>query len=357
MIGVYAQHVADFADHGLAAFPVDTRAKRPAVKGWQKADAGRSRVWARSPKLASADGLGIVMGRPSGIVEVDVDAVGDAWLAMAVERYGETPITIRTASGKAKLWYRHNGEGRSVRPFSDMPVDILGDGFTIAPPSRRDDLGASYAFRTGCLDDVANLPTIPLGALDFGSQRAAGTVRNGERNTSLWRWCMAEARHCDDVEALIDAAATWCSTFSDPLAAKEVEGCARSAWTYEASGRNFIGLKKPQLTNGDRIMDGLIDQPEAFMLYSMFHRWHANRSSFVIAPRAMSSAGSPPWHYTRIERARDILLDRLFLEEVVAPRRGKNPGHYKLASRRPTEGGGVYSDYARNPSFPSGVPS
>ncbi|ETX13271.1 hypothetical protein OCH239_12590 [Roseivivax halodurans JCM 10272] len=350
-MGVYALHVGDFADHDLAAFPVDTRAKRPAVKGWQDANASKSRAWARSPKFASADGLGIVMGKPSGIVEVDVDAVGDAWLAMAVERYGETPITIRTASGKSKLWYRHNGEGRSVRPFSDMPVDILGDGFTIAPPSRRDDLGASYTFRTGCLDDVANLPTIPAGAIDMPAQRAAGTVRSGERNASLWRWCMAEARHCDDVEALIDAAATWCSAFLDPLATKEVEGCARSAWTYESSGRNFIGLKKPQLTNGDMIMDGLIDQPEAYALYLLFQRWHRNRPAFAIAPRAMSDAGSPPWPRRRIESARDVLIERGFITEVRSPRKGRRQcGLYSLTPQS-LPGGGVYSDCAQIRAF------
>lgn len=329
-MGIYSQHAPIYADAGLPVFPVDARNKRPAVKGWQNATPRRARGWATKPDLAKMDGLGIVVGKPSGITEVDVDAVGDAWVAEALDRFGETPIVIRTASGKAKLWYRHNGEGRHIRPFHGLPIDVLGGGFTIAPPSWRDDLGASYDFRTGGLADLARLPIIRPGALDQGFTRAAEGVQRGERNISLWRYCMAQARHCDDVEALIDVAATWNSAFPDPLGAVEVKRCARSAWQYESEGRNYLGLKKPQLNAQDKIMDDLIDQPEAWALYMMFKRWHSNRPCFAIAPAAMSKAGSPPWHRSRIERARDILLERGHLYQISAPVRGVRPGWYSL---------------------------
>ncbi|MEY8842218.1 bifunctional DNA primase/polymerase, partial [Cribrihabitans sp. XS_ASV171] len=237
---IYAQHSEAYAAAGLPAFPVDTRHKRPAVKGWQSATPNKARAWASVEKLGGADGLGIVMGKPSGLIEIDVDAVGDAWLAVAVERFGETPITIRTASGKAKLWYRHNGEGRHIRPFEGQPIDVLGSGFTIAPPSWREDLAAFYAFRTGGLEALDQLPSINPEALDTGVQRGAERVTQGQRNDSLWRYCMAQARHCDDVEALIDVAGTWASAFPDPLNRAEVERCARSAWGYETTGRNYL---------------------------------------------------------------------------------------------------------------------
>ncbi|PJN92358.1 hypothetical protein CNY89_30375, partial [Amaricoccus sp. HAR-UPW-R2A-40] len=67
-------------------------------------------------------------------------------------------------------------------------------------------------------------------------------VRSGERNDTLWRWTMAQARYCDDVDQLVDAAATWAGAFPDPLSSQEVEKCARSAWAYETSGRNYLGL-------------------------------------------------------------------------------------------------------------------
>ena len=327
---IFALHAGTYAAAGLPAFPVDTRSKRPAIRGWQRATPARARVWASVPKLGGADGLGIVMGKPSGLVEIDVDATGEAWLAAAVERFGETPIVIRTASGKAKLWYRHNGEGRRIRPFADMPVDVLGSGFTVAPPSWREDLGAAYAFRSGGLDALDRLPSINPAALDTGF-RAEGVIQ-GERNDCLWRWAMTQARHCDDVEALIDAAATWTSAMPDPLSAAEIDRCARSAWRYETTGRNFVGLRKPQVTEGDRTMDALLDEPEALTLLLMFQRWHGHRPRFAIAPTAMSAAGAPPWHRTRIERARDVLLQRGFLVELAEPSKARRrSGLYGLA--------------------------
>jgi hypothetical protein len=328
-VGIYSQNASFYADAGMPAFPVDTRDKRPAVKGWQGATPGKARGWARNTRLGQSNGLGIVMGKPSGITEVDVDAVGDAWLSAAVERFGDTPIIIRTASGKAKLWYRHNGEGRHIRPFTGQPIDVLGAGYTIAPPSWRDDLGASYRFIRGGLEDLGRLPIISSVPRTF--TRAPQSIQPGERNDSLWRYCMAQARHCDDVEALIDVAVTWGSAMPEPLSHAEAEQCARNAWAYEASGRNYLGLKKPQLNEGDITMDELVDDPEAFTLYLMFKRWHSNRQHFAIAPTAMSEAGSPPWHRTRIARARDVLLDRGFIVELSAPdKRLRKSGLYRL---------------------------
>lgn len=343
-MGIYDRHMPAYADAGLPVFPVNTRAKRPAVRGWQNADPRRARGWAKTPRLADCDGIGIVMGRPSGITEIDVDAAGEAWLSLALDRFGQTPVVIRTASGKGKLWYRHNGEPRRTPLIKGIPIDLLGDGFSVAPPSWREDLAANYTFIRGGLDDLACLPIIPAHALSDGFSRAAEGVLMGERNSSLWRYCMTQARACDDVEALIDVAVTWSDAFPDPLGHPEAERCARSAWQYQITGRNYLGLKKPQLNEGDRIMDALIDEPEAFTLYQMFRRWHSNRPMFAISPRAMSAAGSPPWHFSRIARARDVLVDRGAIVELVAPAQGKHPGQYRF--------GNETSDFVHNHNTP-----
>ncbi len=330
MMGIYDQHMPAYADAGLPVFPVDPRAKRPAVRGWQKADPRLARGWAKRRNLAECDGLGIVMGKPSGITEVDVDAVGDAWLYGAVQRFGDTPIVIRTASGKAKLWYRHNGEGRHIRPLHGQPIDVLGGGYTIAPPTWRGDLGESYRFLRGGIGDIANLPTIRTDALEQGFSRAAEGIQRGERNDGLWRYCMAQARSCDDVEALIDVAVTWASAFHEPLSPTEAERCARSAWAYESSGRNYLGLRKPILNRREMVMYELRRYPDAYYLLMLFQQWHSHRPTFAIAPKAMSDAGNPPWPRRKIERARDVLLEQGYLVEVSPPRRGIRAGQYRL---------------------------
>ncbi|MFC5737723.1 bifunctional DNA primase/polymerase [Sinirhodobacter huangdaonensis] len=336
---IFARHGPEYAAAGLPVFPVDTRSKRPAIKGWQRATPRRAQAWAQIEALGNADGLGLLMGAASGLTEIDVDAAGEAWIAASLERFGETPVVIRTASGKAKLWYRHNGEGRRIRPFDGLPIDVLGNGFTVAPPSWREDLGAAYTFRNGGLADLAQLPMIDPNALGAGFTRAAEAVLQGERNASLWRWCMVQARHCDEVDSLIDVAATWAEAFPDPLSSGEIERCARSAWGYESTGRNFLGVRKPQVTRGDVTMDALLDEPEAFTLLQYFKRWHSNRPSFAIAPRAMSEAKSPPWPRRRIENARDVLLQRGFLVEINEPSKGRKlAGRYRLAEKMPETG-------------------
>ena len=256
---------------------------------------------------------------------------GDAALGAALERFGDTPVTIRTASGKSKAWYRHCGEKPCTRPFDGLAIDVLGAGYTIAPPSYRPDLGRAYEFLTGSLDDLDRLPAMRADALDTSCQRAAEAVREGERNRALYLWCMAEVRHCDDEDQLIDAAQTWASAMPAPLSIREIEQTARSAWGYEIGGRNFVGLRRPQVTQKDKAMDDLSNAPDAFWLLNLFERYHRNKRAFAIAPAAMSRSRNPPWHKSRITRARDILIERGFLEIVTPPNaRKRATGRYRL---------------------------
>ncbi len=334
-MGVFAQFAPIYADAGLATFPVDTRHKRPAVTNWQRGGLPATRAWAE--KFGDADGLGLCMGERSRIVEVDIDMAGDAALGAALERFGDTPIKIRTASDKSKAWYRHSGEGRRTRPFKGLAIDILGDGYTIAPPSYRPDLGRRYEFLTGSLDDLDRLPAIRSDALDASCHRAAEAVREGERNRSLFMWCMPEARHCDDVDQLIDAAQTWASAMPDPLSIREIEVTARKAWKYQVDGRNFVGIRRPQVTQRDRTLDDLRNAPDAYWLLDHFRRFHNSKQSFAIAPAAMSKAGNPPWDRRRIGRARDVLIERSYLEVVSPPNAQKRAaGQYRLT--RPFDG-------------------
>lgn len=327
---IYGTNAETYAAAGLSVFPVDTPRKRPAVRGWQKATPQLARKWASVDKLSAAEGIGVVMGKPNGLTEVDVDVEGEAWLKAAVERFGQTPIIIRTASGKHKLWYRHSGERRIIR-LEGQPIDILGKGFTIAPPSWHEDFSTSYSFQTGSLTDLVRLPTLRPGAFEVGFQHLPEAVSEGQRNNNLWRFCMKQARHCDDVEALLDVAISWNSAFPNPLSQREVERCARSAWRYEVAGLNFLGLQKPKITERDKIMDALLDQPDAYTFLHFLKRWHGNRQAFAIAPTAMSRAGSPPWSRHRIAKARDVLLERGHIEQLSAPDASKRQsGRYKL---------------------------
>ena len=332
-MSVFVNHMDDYLAAGLSPFPVLTSRKRPAVRGWQQATPRKTEAWRRS--FPDADGIGILMGRASGITEVDIDAPGDAYIALAMETFGPSPIVIQTASGKSKIWYRHNGESRHIRPFAGMPIDLLGGGFSIAPPSRRDDLGTEYRFVQGGLWDLNRLPKMRSDVLPMSEVTG---VRRGERNNAVFMFAMNEARHCDDVETLIDATASWATAIAEPLPKREVEDAARSAWKYQIAGRNFVGKKRPQICEDDRAQDELRDCPDAYFLLKLFQRFHSGRGSFAIAARAMSKAGLPPWHFTKIERARDVLVERGFLAVVRRNRQGGAAGSYRLMPLRVKQG-------------------
>lgn len=132
MTGVFAQWQPVYADHGIATFPVNDN-KVPAVRNY-----GRIGINASS-SLASRFGsgaLGFMCGCRSGITVLDVDTADERVLADAIDRHGKTPIVARSGSGHFQAWYRYGGERRLIRPRRDVPIDILGGGFVVAPPSR-----------------------------------------------------------------------------------------------------------------------------------------------------------------------------------------------------------------------------
>src|SRR5262249_8978617 len=124
---------ADYAAHGVATFPVDAN-KRPMVSRYNRFGLPASTEIAR--KYPDAPAIGFMCGRRSGVTVLDVDTTDERVLADAVDRQGRRGITARRGSGHFQVGYRHGGEGRLIRPRRDVPIDILGAGFVVAPPSR-----------------------------------------------------------------------------------------------------------------------------------------------------------------------------------------------------------------------------
>ena len=96
--------------------------------------------------------MGFCLGPRTGITILDVDSTNERILAAALDRHGHTPVIARSGSGKYHGYYRHNGERRLIRPESDKPIDILGSGLAVAPPSRGSK--GCYEFIQGGLDDI-----------------------------------------------------------------------------------------------------------------------------------------------------------------------------------------------------------
>ena len=252
---------ADYAAHGVATFPVDAN-KRPMVSRYNRFGlVGSAEI---ASKFTNAPAIGFMCGKRNGITSLDYDSRDERVLADALSRHGLTPLVARTGSGHFQAWYRHNGERRRIRPDRNVPIDILGSGFVVAPPSQSAKGG--YQFISGGLDDLARLPAmqnVPVEAWD--NSRLVAEVEQGQRNNKLFSDCLEAARHCDDFDALCDVARTRNSEFLLPLEDDEVMRTAASAWKYETEGRNWFGKPGVHFFSEDALP--LIDNdPDLFRL-------------------------------------------------------------------------------------------
>jgi len=228
--GVFQEWQPVYAEHGVATFPVNDN-KVPAVRNY-----GRIGINASS-SLASRFGsaaLGFMCGRRSGITVLDVDTTDERVLADAVDRHGKTPIVARSGSGHFQAWYRYAGERRLIRPRRDVPIDILGGGYVVAPPSRV--AKGSYEFIAGSLDDLESLPTLNDAPPAFPADVPAdwGQMRDGNgRNNALFRLLGRSVRNCDDFEQLLDYAQTRNAELGEPMPEMEVLKVAKSVWKMQ----------------------------------------------------------------------------------------------------------------------------
>ena len=322
--GAFAEWQPKYAVHGVATFPV--RDKRPTVKGYLSLGIKASRQLAMTYGDATAFGFAL---RPANLAVLDVDTSDERVLVDALDRHGATPIVVRSGGGNFQAWYRRNGEGRRIRPYPDLPVDVLGNGYVVAPAS----LGAKgpYQIIEGSLEDLAKLPTMKNAPIR--SETTVAAVREGCRDDTLWRRCMQDARHCDDFDAMLDVAHTNNASFLPPLPDEQVMKVAKSAWKYTEKGRNWFGVGKRIISTHDEV-DGLLrERPDAYLLLTILRRHHWARE-FVVANAMAAEMPGGGWRRERFAAARSELERRGFIVQVRPAMKGVGPALYKWGAQK-----------------------
>ena len=326
MSGLFAEWQPRYAIYGIATFPV--RGKRPAVRGYLKIGERVSHQLA--VKFASDDTFGLACKR-NRITVLDVDTPDDRVLADALSRYGDTPFVVRSGSGNFQAWYRHNGERRMVRPDPRAPIDILGDGFVVAPPSQGSK--SRYEIIAGKLDDLDRLPVMRASEPPAETAAAPTTpfasMRDGDgRNEALFRGALGFARNAATEEELIKMVAHANQQFAERLPTGDVQRITKSAWRYKRKGRLMIPGAEPTAVMFSSDVANLSDSPNALVLLIHLRLAHAWRGGepFALA-RAMARALG--WPMPRFLCARQTLIDRGFLD-VVHPG-GKGPNDPPMA--------------------------
>ena len=307
MSGVFSRWQPRYAEHGIATFPVG-EAKKPSIRGWQKVGLKGSAELAN--KFGDTNALGYVTGRRSNITVLDIDSTDERIAEDAIRRHGQPAIVTRTASGKCHLLYRYNGERRRIRPWPELPIDLLGDnGYALATPSKL--ATGSYEIIHGHFDDLAsltlladlNLPyTASLPIAPAPAKFSAMRAGDG-RNNELWERCMrtGEGR---DLSGMLEIARDANQSFKEPLMDAEVVKIATSAWQHDTAGLNFF--TRPRVMLNHDIVDALTaENSDAVALLVVLERYHGGNSRFVLANEM---AVKMSWGRFRWRAARDALI-------------------------------------------------
>jgi len=313
----------EYAAHGIATFPVEVNPdrKKPMVSNYGRFGLPASAGIAK--KYPDATAIGFMVGRRTGLSIVDVDTPDERVLVEALDRHGPTPIIVRSGSGNHQAWYRHNDEKRLIRPESDRPIDILGAGFVVAPPSRG--IKGDYQFIQGGLDDIDRLPVMrnvapPIAPTSQYTAVQPEVVVEGNRNNQLWRFCMKQAHCCDDFETLLDVARTANEGYLSPMPDAEVVKTAKSAWGCTERGDNRVGqigawFKKPQAQS-------LARDPYLFALIGWLKAENGPASEFWITNGF--AAAHLGWPLDKLQKARNRAIEDGWIELIHPASTGRN---------------------------------
>ena len=333
-----------YAAHGIATFPLREN-KLPMIRGYTKVGLrGSGELVSKFPE---APALGFLTNARNRVTALDIDTTDERVVEDAVRRHGETPLKVRTASGKYHLYFRHNEERRRIRPFGELPIDLLGaGGLIVAPPSHVNT--GQYQFIEGSLDDLNRLPIMrgldpdmyvrtaqPVPDLivpddflpnddpgDFISP-LRGMVEHHGRNAALFRVIGPTAREIHAAggtrEQLIDVARRHNAECIQPMEVQEVSAVVNSVWRMTTGGRNWFGqhgafMGLCEVNN----MVGGGDQ-DAFLLLAFLRAHQGPWAMFWIANGLTDKLG---WTVKRLAGARKRLLELGYVEQVRLPWRG-----------------------------------
>ncbi|GGE24873.1 hypothetical protein GCM10011390_50380 [Aureimonas endophytica] len=322
-MGIFSEWQPQYAERGIATFPVyiDGKDKRPAIKRWQNIGRPGSRKLAEKFTDCNAFGINV---KANGFTVLDVDTPDERVLADAISEFGDSPIIIQSGSGNHQVWYRNSGEGRSIRPDPNRPIDILGDGYVVGAPS----LGAKGRYRMiqGNLDDLKSLP--PMRRRTEAPSTSKPKTEIGTRNRDLYEACMRAAGDCGSEEELVSFASAYSDeNFSIPLPNAEVLRVAASAWRAEREGRNRFGRGRFVQVPHDIVAKLAASDPDALALFVILHMRNWQREEFFLANAMAADMG---WRLPRWRAARDRLAEFGQIECTHRGGRGpKDPPKYR----------------------------
>lgn len=356
---IFTEWQAAYAERGLPTFPINPianngKSKVPGVRNFTSFGLRASQQIAEqfTLKLRDTNGIACVAGAPRGklrLAIIDVDARGaeaDRLTADAMLTYGRSRFIVRTGGDGRHLYYRHNGEGRRIRPNPSCPIDVLGGGVVVLPPS----LGAKqpYEIIEGHLDDLTALTTIKAAPTkpdvpvspDVPRIDLTGMREHDGRNPVLFNAMLANGLLLPPtLEAFIDFAREQNTKCDQPMTDDEVIQTATSVFKYRMNGtlrpRQHGGVWfPPTAAPAQMIQDNL----PLFGLIGWLKAMNGPDAEFWVADGMADILG---WSLRMMWKTRQEAIDGGWIVQVARPAPGR-PARYRwgpTAKAEPATGG------------------
>lgn len=257
------QVILDYArfylSKGFSIIPIKLKDKRPALPSWLEY---QNRLPTDKELIewfgnGTEKNIGIVTGKISGIVAVDLDSKRAVEFAKA----NNFPLSPLSKTGKGyHIVYQYKDGIRNFQKRDDLPdIDLRGDGgYIVVEPSIHPS-GHQYRWVKGKgLDDIplAELPEIILVRTSQDKtplKELYGGVDAGERNNSLARLVGSWVNDKLSLEDCLENAYLWNSKNLSPLPEKEVKRTVKSIFERHHRGKQREVTFEPSITDHDLI--------------------------------------------------------------------------------------------------------
>jgi hypothetical protein len=315
MAGIFAAAQPKYAALGIATFPFDAteEVKRgPLVSQYNRMGLPASKQMAL--RFPDAPGLAAMAGKRNRFTIVDIDergAAGERLLADVQHQFGDSKVVVRTGSGGFHCYYLHNGEGRKIRPDPRKPIDLIGGGPIVLPPTRG--FRGNYAIIQGRLDDLAALEPIRAKCATVADSAFDGlrSARDGGRDKKFWPHVARQAHVVKSLDELIAVAREMNELMAEPWSDTEVDSeivkRCKYWWDKTQKGENWFGIGKYVRSTHEEI-DSMFANPlnqDAYLLLAYLRRYHWGRS-FSFANAMHQSLN---WTLRRFVAARARLIE------------------------------------------------
>ena len=207
-----------------------------------------------------------------------------------------------------------------MRAWEGFPIDLLGAGLAIAPPSRV--ATGEYQIIEGHLDDLDRLPIMrELEARLYNGAVGRRPQKQGDgRNNDLWKRAMREAHHTDNYEQLLDRVETLNQEYLEPMQQAEVTKIAKSAWGITERGDNRFG-RHGGYAPLELVQSLAPANPDALALYITLRAHNGPDSVFPIANAMADSTIGLGWR--RFAVARKTIIEHGLVIQVTPQTRHK----------------------------------